>query len=242
MNLENRIVLITGANRGIGRATVEALLDKDVAKIYAGARNPESLPDFGDDRVVPVAIDVTDEASVKAAAATASDIDLLVNNAGKAAYGDILEAPLDDIRADMDVNYYGTLAVTRAFVPVLEQKPGAAIINVVTVAAFVAFPSLAGYSASKAALWSQSQGLRMSLAPRGIAVHTVNPGPIDTDMAKDIDLEKASPRHAADEILRGFEAGEADIFPDPASTQMFGLWKQDYRALEQTVYDMHFGS
>ncbi len=241
MTLQNRTVLVTGANRGIGRATVEALLEKGVSKIYAGARNTNSLPNFGDNRVVPLAIDITDPASIEAAAATAHDIDLLINNAGTAAFADMLSAPMDTIRADMDVNYYGTLAVTRAFVPALELKKDAAIINVVTLAAFVAFPSLPGYSASKAALWSQSQGLRMSLAPKGIALHTVNPGPIDTDMAKEIDMEKVTPRHAADEILRGFEAGEADIFPDPTSKQLFGLWKQDYRALEQAVYDMHFG-
>ncbi|MEM8685308.1 MAG: SDR family oxidoreductase [Pseudomonadota bacterium] len=242
MTLENRIVLVTGANRGIGRATVDALLETGVQKIYAGARNTDSLPTFGDDRVVALAIDITDDSSVQSAAAAATDVDLLINNAGTAEFADMLSAPMDTIRADMEVNYYGTLAVTRAFVPSLELKPNAAIINVVTVAAFVAFPSLPGYSASKAALWSQSQGLRMSLASKGIALHTVNPGPIDTDMAKDIELEKVTPRHAADEILRGFEAGEADIFPDPTSKELFGLWKKDYRALEQAVYDMHFGA
>ncbi|MEM9402857.1 MAG: SDR family oxidoreductase [Pseudomonadota bacterium] len=241
MTLDNRTILVTGANRGIGRATVDALLKKNVRKIYAGARELDRLPAFDDDRVVPIRIDLTDAESIDAAAATANDIDLLINNAGIASFADMLSAPMDVIRADMDVNYYGTLAVTRAFVPVLEQQPDAAIINVVTVAAFVAFPSLPGYSASKAALWSQSQGLRMSLATRGIALHTVNPGPIDTDMAKDIDLAKVTPAHAAEEIVRGFEAGDADIFPDPTSQQMFGLWKQDYRALEKTVYDMHFG-
>ena len=242
MNFENRTVLVTGANRGIGRATVEALLDKGVSKVYAGARSTTSLPDFGDDRVVQLAIDITDSDSVQAAASAAPDVDLLINNAGTAAFADILSAPLDVIRSDMDVNYYGTLSVTRAFLPALERKKGAAIVNVVTLAAFVAFPSLGGYSASKAALFSLSQGIRMSLAPRGIAVHTVNPGPIDTDMAKEIDMDKVTPQHAAAEILRGLEAGEADIFPDPTSTQLFGVWKQDYRALEQAVYDMHFGN
>jgi NAD(P)-dependent dehydrogenase (short-subunit alcohol dehydrogenase family) len=239
MKLNDRNILVTGANRGIGRALVDALLAAGAAKVYAGARRLESLPDFGDSRVQPVQIDITDPASVQAAAEVAADVDLLVNNAGTAQMASVTDAPLATLEADMNVNYYGTLNVIRRFLPTLDARPGAAIVNVVTVAAFVNFPGLGGYSASKAALFSVSQGLRIELAPRGIAVHTVNPGPIDTDMAKDLDMDKSSPETVAANVVRGLEADEADIFPDPAAEQMIGLWKGNYRDLEAAVYDLH---
>ena len=239
MNLNNKTVLITGANRGIGKATVDALLDAGVKKIYAGARRLDSLPDFGDDRVVPIAIDITNPDTVNNAVEVAGDIDLLINNAGTLAMGSVLDSPIEGIQADMNTNYFGTLDVIRRFLPVLETKPDAAIVNVVTIAAFVSFPGLGGYSASKAALFSLSQGLRIELAPRGISVHTVNPGPIDTDMAKDLVMDKTSAEETARNIVAGLENDEAEIFPDPASQQMFGVWQGNYRDLEAAVYDMH---
>ncbi len=239
MKIKDRTILITGANRGIGRATVDALLAAGAAKIYAGSRKLEALPDFGDSRVVPLEIDITNADSVSKAAETAGDIDLLINNAGTLSMGSVLDSPIQSIESDMNVNYYGTLAMARAFVPVLESKRDAGIVNVVTIAAFVNFPGLAGYSPSKAALFSLSQGLRIELAPRGIAVHTVNPGPIDTDMAKDLEMDKTSPETAAANIVRGLENDEADIFPDAAAEQMFGVWTGNYRDLEAAVYQMH---
>lgn len=239
MKLDNRTAFVTGANRGIGRATVTALLDAGVRKVYAGARRIDSLPAFDDPRVEPVAIDLTDPATIEAAAAAAGDVDLLINNAGTAAFGRLEDAPLESVHADMEVNYFGTLNVIRRFLPVLETKREAAIVNVVTIAAFVSFPGLGGYSASKAALYSLSQGLRIDLAPRGISVHTVNPGPIDTDMAKDLDMAKTTPETAAQNIVRGLLNGDADIFPDPAAVDMFGVWQGNYRDLEAAVSAMH---
>ena len=239
MKLTGKTALVTGANRGIGRATVQALLDEGVARVYAGARRPDSLPDFGDTRVVPLAVDITDPASIEQAAEQAGDVDLLINNAGVAGFASLIDGSSDLIERDMRTNYFGTLDMVRAFVPVLEGKPEAAIVNVVTIGAFVNFPFLGGYSASKAALFSLSQGIRIELAPRGISVHTVNPGPIDTDMAKDIDMDKTTPEETARNLLAGVKAGEADIFPDPASQQMFGVWRGNYRDLEQAVYEMH---
>lgn len=239
MKLNDKTVLVTGANRGIGRATVNALLQAGAAKIYAGARNVDSLPDFGDSRVVPLTIDITDTATIEAAAEVATDVEVLINNAGTLQFGSVLDMPLASVETDMNVNYYGTLAMARRFVPILEKQADAALVNVVTIAAFVNFPGLGGYSPSKAALFSLTQGLRIELAERGISVHTVNPGPIDTDMAKDLEMDKASPEETARRIIAGIENGDADIFPDDGSEQMFGLWRGNYRDLEKAVYDMH---
>ena len=239
MNLKNRTVLITGANRGIGYALVNALLAHGVSKIYAGARDPKKLPDFGDDRVVPIELDITRKDQVKAAAETAGDISVLINNAGVAAFSSLLDGPLELVERDMNTNYFGTLDMVRSFVPVLEGKEDATIINVVTIAAFANFPILGGYSASKSALFSLSQGIRTELATKNIAVHTVNPGPIDTDMAADFPTDKADVDQTARNIIAGIENDEADIFPDEAGRQMFDVWKSDYRSLERMVYDMH---
>ena len=182
MTLKNRIAFVTGANRGIGRALTEALLAAGAAKVYAAARNPGSLPDFGDSRVVPVTLDITDPSQVADAAGFADDVDLLINNAGVLSFGGLADAAADDLRRDMEVNYFGTLDVVRAFLPTLKRSGNADIVNVASIVSFVSFPMLGGYSASKAALYSVTQGLRTELAPLGIRVHSVNPGPIDTDM------------------------------------------------------------
>ena len=239
MNFDKKTVLLTGANRGIGLALVNALLGTGVKKIYAAARNLDSLPDFGDNRVVPLALDITNPEQVKQAAQSAADTDLLINNAGIAAFTSLLDGPLELLQRDMTTNYFGTLDMVRNFVPVLETKQDAAIVNVVTIAAFVNFPIIGGYSASKAALFSLSQGIRIELEPRGIAVHTVNPGPIDTDLAAEFPGEKATPESTAQNILAGLESDEADIFPDVGSQQFISVWKKDYRELEHLVNQMH---
>lgn len=239
MNLSGKTVLVTGANRGIGLAIVKALLKKDVSKVYAGTRDLTKLPDFGDSRVKPLTVDITNKEQVLAAAEKAGDVSVLINNAGVAAFSSILDGPLDLVERDMNTNYFGTLDMIRAFVPVLEDKRGAAIVNVVTIAAFSNFPIVGGYSASKSALFSLSQGIRTELAARGIAVHTVNPGPIDTELASEFPTDKADTDETADNIIVGLEQDEADIFPDEMGRQMFETWKSDYRQLERMVYDMH---
>ncbi len=239
MKLDQKTVLITGSNRGIGAAIVTALLGRDVKKIYAAARNPDKLPNFDDERVVPLKLDITDPDQVRRAAESAVDVDLLINNAGVAAFTSLLDGPLELLQRDMGTNYFGTLDMVRSFVPVLESKRNAAIVNVVTIAAFVNFPMVGGYSASKSALFSLSQGIRIELATRGIAVHTVNPGPIDTELAAEFPAEKASPESTAENILAALENGEIDIFPDVGSQEMITVWKKDYRELEQMVNQMH---
>lgn len=239
MNFSGKTVLVTGANRGIGFGIVNALLKKNVARIYAGARDPSKLPDFGDLRVVPLTLDITSKEQIAAAATFADDVNVLINNAGVAAFSSVLNGPLELVERDMHTNYFGTLDMIRQFVPVLDGQDGAAIVNVVTIAAFANFPIVGGYSASKSALFSLSQGIRIELAPSDIAVHTVNPGPIDTDLAREFPTDKADVERTAENIVAGLENGEADIFPDEMGRHMFDVWRADYRGLERMVFDMH---
>ena len=233
--LTGKTVLVTGANRGIGAATVRELLKTGVAKIYAAARNTSSLPDFGDARIVPLALDITDDASVAAAATAAPDVDILLNNAGTAVFNNFVDSPIELISGDMNTNYYGTLRVIRAFTPQLEARGRATIANVVSVVGLTSAPGLAGYSASKAALQSATQTLRATLKDKGIRVLGIYPGPIDTDMARDIPLEKATPEHAASEIVKGLEADQDYIFPDPVAKHIGALWASDGRALDTAL-------
>ena len=238
MDFKNKTVLVTGANRGIGKAIVDELLKNDVRKVYAAARKVPSLPQWNDDRVIALELDITKDDQVTAATQAAHDTEILINNAGVATFASFFAGTTDQIKNDMDTNYYGTLNMMRSFVPVLEKADKSAIVNVVTIGAFVNFPMIGGYCASKAALFSLSQGARMELAPKGISVHTVNPGPIDTDMAKDFEMDKTSPAVTAQNIIDGVKSNTADIFPDPGGQGMFEVWKKDYRELENMVGQM----
>jgi NAD(P)-dependent dehydrogenase (short-subunit alcohol dehydrogenase family) len=233
VKLDNQNIVVTGANRGIGAGLVRELLKHNVGKIYATARKLESLPDFGDKRVIPVALDITDAKQVAAAAVTAKDANILINNAGTAHFGGIIDNTLDAVTADMNTNFYGSVAMMRAFAPVLEKNGKGLIANVSSGAGLAAFPLIGSYSASKAALHSATQSARADLAPRGIHVAGVYPGPIDTDMAKDFPMEKASVESTAREIVAGLIAEDEYIFPDPMSQESGKLWLRDPRALEQ---------
>lgn len=235
MSLSGKVVFVSGANRGIGAAIVRELLNTPVSKVYAAARDPKSVPNFGDARVVPLQLDITNQESVNRAAAAAGDTDVLVNNAGRGVLGDWLSVSQSDVEADMNTNYYGTLSVIRAFLPHLRERGSATIVNVISIVGLAAAPALSGYSASKAALQSLTQGLRASLASSGIAVLGIYPGPIDTELAKNIPLEKASPDHAAANIVRGIEEGRTYIFPDPMALQVEHLWATDGRQLEAAM-------
>jgi NAD(P)-dependent dehydrogenase (short-subunit alcohol dehydrogenase family) len=231
--------LVTGANRGIGRAIVEALLARGAARVYATARRPESLAELvaaSDGRVVPLQLDVTNEQQVRAAAAAAGDVRLVVNNAGIVAKFDgALTDPawLAAGRAEFETNVLGVLAVTQAFAPVLARRHGGALLNVSSVVGLVGFPMAATYSASKAAVHSLTQTTRMALAAQGTFVAGVYPGPIDTDMARGVPFDKSSPADAAQAILDGLEAGSEEIFPDPMSRQTGELFLQSPKALER---------
>jgi NAD(P)-dependent dehydrogenase (short-subunit alcohol dehydrogenase family) len=235
MSLSNKVILVSGANRGIGAATVRELLKAGVAKIYAGARDLNSLPDFGDSRIVPLQLDVTKDESVRKAADIAKDVDVLVNNAGTMAFGDWITSPQEVIDADMNTNFYGTLRVIRAFAPQFIIRGSGTIANIVSVVGLSPVPLLAGYSASKAALQSLTQALRGTLAKSGITVIGVYPGPVDTDLAKGIPLEKVTPEYAATNIVRGIENGDTYIFTDPMALQIEHLWAHDGRQLEAAM-------
>ena len=231
MNFKQATVFLTGANRGLGRALVEELTRQGVKRVYAAARKPADLPH--NDLIVPVKLDITDRQAVKAAAQQAADTTILINNAGALAAGNFLDAPLELIARDLETNYYGSLNLIRAFAPVIEQNGGGAIANVLSVVALASMPSLGGYSASKAAAFSMTQALRATLQPKGIRVHAIFPGPVDTEMAAEVDLPKTPPNVVASAILEGIKNGVDNIFPDPMAAQVGQIWLANPQELER---------
>lgn len=236
MKASKAVALVTGANRGIGRALVEALLARGATRVYAAARRLDDLTPIAaldPQRVRPLQLDVTKPAEIAGAASAARDVNLLINNAGVLDRGSLLDVPGDVVRRNMDTNYYGMLDVTRALTPAIEASGGGAVVNVLTVVALASMPGLGIYNASKAAAWSMTQSLRADLAKRKIDVFAVFPGPVDTDMAREIDMAKAPASDVAHEILDGIEGGTEDIFPDPMSKQLYAAWKADHKAVER---------
>ncbi|MDQ0779176.1 NAD(P)-dependent dehydrogenase (short-subunit alcohol dehydrogenase family) [Streptomyces aurantiacus] len=213
--IEGSVVLVTGGGRGIGKALVEGLFEQGAKKVYATARDPRTITDT---RAVPLALEVTDPASVAAAAEQAGDVTVLINNAGVAVNASFLDAPVDDVRRDFETNFYGPLLTARAFVPVIERNGGGHILNVHSVLSWI---GLAGsYSASKAALWSQTNSLRLDLAPRGIGVTGLHVGYVDTDMTAAIDAPKSSPVDVAAQALDGIESGAFEVLADDLSRRV----------------------
>jgi NAD(P)-dependent dehydrogenase (short-subunit alcohol dehydrogenase family) len=236
MDVKGSTALVTGASRGIGRTLVEELLARGAARVYAGSRRPDGWRNpYGDPRVVPLALDVTDVAQIAAAAARADDVTLLVNNAGSMAFADPLAGDLADIEADWRTNYLGPVVVTRAFAPVLERNGGGAVVNVLSLIAFAPVPMLSGYSASKAAAASATQALRAQLAGRGITVHGVFPGAVDTEMSRELVVPKTRPAEVAVAILDAVEAGETEVFPDPMARDGYAAWRADPAALARQL-------
>jgi NAD(P)-dependent dehydrogenase (short-subunit alcohol dehydrogenase family) len=232
LQIQGRVALVTGANRGIGRALVEALLERGARKVYAAARKPEALADLvstSEGRVVPLRLDITNAAQVRQAVAQADDIDLLVNNAGVVshAFGGF-EDPvwLDAARQEYETNVVGSLRVSQAFAPVLAGNGGGTIVNI---------SSVAGYSSSKAALHSLTQSTRQLLRGQGTFVVGVYPGPVDTDMAAEFTVPKASAASAAHAILDGLEQGLEEIYPDPFATEYGATYAVNPKGLEGRI-------
>ena len=218
MAIADTTVLVTGANRGIGRALVEEALRRGAKRVYAGTRKPFAHPDA---RVTPLTLDVTDAAQIRAAVEGVESLDLLINNAGVVIYGELDRALLD---RQLAVNLFGTYGVTNAFLPLLTASRGA-VVNVLSLAAVAAVPFNPDYSISKAAALSLSQSLRAVLAGDGVDVHVVLPGPVDTEMTSGLNIPKSSPESVARGILDGVENGEEEIFPDPMSAALAEGWR-----------------
>ncbi|MGE2721286.1 SDR family oxidoreductase [Mycolicibacterium celeriflavum] len=211
---ENITALVTGANRGLGHKLAAELVARG-AKVYAAARNPDSvdLP-----RVVPIQLDITDPESVRRAAEIADDVTVLVNNAGVSTRAGLLSGPIEDIRLEMDTHYFGTLNVTRAFVPVIEKNGGGSILNVLSVLSWYHSPTSGAYSAAKAAAWAMTDALRTELAPRGIHVSALHVGYMDTDMVSYIPADqKIDPSVVAGQAVAGLLDGEPEILADDLS-------------------------
>jgi len=237
MHVKDTIALVTGANRGLGRATVEALLARGAAKVYAAARRVETVRDLAaaDRRVVPIALDLTDLEQVARAAQQAGDATLLINNGGSLNFADPLKGDLAAIDMDLRTNFVGTVAMARAFVPVLQDNGGGAIVNLLSLVVFGSVPAMGGYCASKAAAASMTQALRAQLADTKITVHGVFPGAVDTDMIRDFPIPKTSTVDVAAAILDGLEAGEENIFPDPMARQGHQAWRADPATFERQM-------
>jgi NAD(P)-dependent dehydrogenase (short-subunit alcohol dehydrogenase family) len=239
--IAGKTALVTGANRGIGLAIVEALVEAGAGKVYAAARHTAELAPLvarHRGRVVALQLDVTSRNDIAAAVEAASDTELLVNNAGVAAHvgGAFTDRQwIDAGRQEMEVNFFGTFAVTQAFAPVLAANGGGAVVNLGSVASFVNVPILVAYSASKAATHSLTQATRIMLKPQGTQVFGVYPGPIDTRMAEAIPLEKTSPQDAARAIVAGIAAGIEEIFPDPTSQGIGSSYLADPKNLERQI-------
>lgn len=227
----HKSVIVTGANRGIGKAIVEALLVRDVKRVYACARNPESIH-HNDARITRVTLDITNPEQVSNLAALATDADMLINNAGTNASGSLLNSSIDDSLFDFNVNFIGTLRMIKALVPVFQNRGQGHIVNVISICGLAGMPSLGGYCVSKAGLFSASQSLRTELALLNIALSSVFPGPVDTDMNEGVEIDMASPETLAQNTLNGLERGDEDIFPDPEAENVYRLWTDHPKTLE----------
>jgi len=228
MNIADKTILITGANRGIGQALVTEALNRGAKRVYAGTRVPLKHPDT---RVIPLTLDITDAEQIRKAAREITSLDMLINNAGIASFDDLSER--EAITKHLDVNLFGTYDLTQAFLPLLIGS-GGAIVNILSIVSLAPLPPIASYSISKAALFSMTQSLRAYMFGKGVNVHAVLTGPVDTDMNRGFDIPKASPESAAAAIFDGVERGEEEIFPEPMSASMADSWRNgSVKAMER---------
>lgn len=242
MEINGCVALVTGGNRGIGEAFVRVLLESGTRKVYAACRDPRSaghLQDAFPERCIAVELDVTDATEVEDAARNCADVGLLVNNAGLFLNQRLLGAPdMTAARREMDVNYFGTLAMCRAFAPVLGRNGGGAIVNVLSAAALVSFPNMGGYSPSKAAARSLSGAIRAELAPQGTLVTALIVGSVDTRMAAHVEGAKERPADIARAGLKAVTRGIEEMDTDRMAIELRAALALDPKGLEKRLARM----
>jgi NAD(P)-dependent dehydrogenase (short-subunit alcohol dehydrogenase family) len=219
MKIADKTVLVTGVNRGIGRALVEEALRRGAKQVYAGTRQPLA---HSNGHITPLTLDVTNAAQIQRAVEKIESLDILINNAGLVLYDDLSDRAA--LEQSLAVNLFGPFSMIQAFLPLLTRSRGA-IVNNLSLVAFAPLPVIPAYSISKAAAFSLTQSLRALLAGRGVSVHGVLTGPVDTDMSRGLDIPKSSPESVARAIFDGVENGEEEIFPDPISASMAESWR-----------------
>ena len=235
MKIEGSAALVSGANRGLGRAFARELVSRGAARVYGAARQPAQVTEPG---VTPIALDITDPDRVAAVAKECADVSLLVNNAGVLKYSTFIGAPnLDGARAEMETNYFGTLRMCRAFAPVLAANGGGAIVNMLSITSFYTNPFDASYGASKAAAWSLTNGIRLELHHQGTLVVAVHAGFIDTDMAALVDAPKISPESVARQVFDAVEAGQIEVLADERTRTVKASLSRDHELIYPPIQE-----
>jgi len=237
-----KVAFVTGANRGIGRSIVIALLDNGASKVYAAARDTTTLATLKEqygDRLIPIELDVTKNETIQRAAEIATDVNILINNAGVLAFGGFFDDDvLNSLETNLNVNVWGLVRVSKAFINTLRKGESNAIVNLSSVAGLANMPMLGTYSASKAAVHSITQGMRGELAQDNIRVLGVYPGPIDTDMAAGFPMEKESPENVANKLIDALKTDVDDVFPDPMAVQSGATYASQPKELERQFGSM----
>jgi NAD(P)-dependent dehydrogenase (short-subunit alcohol dehydrogenase family) len=235
MKINGSVALVTGANRGLGRAYARELVKRGAAKVYGAARDPAGVTEPG---VTPIALDITDAGRVAQVAAQCADVSLLVNNAGVMKASTFINAPnLDAARLEMETNYFGTLSMCRAFAPVLAANGGGAIVNMLSITSFYTNPFNASYGASKAAAWSLTNGVRLELHHQGTLVVAVHAGFIDTDMAALVDAPKDSPESVAQQAFDAVETGQVEVLADERTRTVKAQLSRDHELIYPPVQE-----
>lgn len=233
MHIQDAVVLVTGGNRGLGKALIQAFLDAGARKIYVGSRTLIETPD---PRLQPIQLDITNAHDIAAARERCQDVTILVNNAGIGPFTTFLTAPsLDEARDTMETNYLGTLAMVRAFAPILKRNGGGALVNILSVLSWFAAPNLGPYSASKAAELALTEAIRIELRSQGTQVVAVHVGYMDTDMAASVDDAKVSPRAVAANILDGLQNDREEVLADQPSHDIKALLASNRQAFYQNL-------
>jgi NAD(P)-dependent dehydrogenase (short-subunit alcohol dehydrogenase family) len=233
MKIEGSVALVTGANRGLGLAYARALVERRAARVYGSARDPGTVTSAG---VVPLGLDVTDHDQIARVLERCSDVSILVNNAGVMLVSPLLGAPsLDAARAEMELNYFGALAMCRAFAPVLAANGGGAIVNMLSVVSWFTAPVNGSYGASKAAAWAMTNGIRIELARQGTLVVGVHAGYIDTEMAAGVDAPKISPAEVARQVFDAVETGMVEVMVDERTRQVKAALPHDHELIYPKV-------